>query len=54
MKLCRKCVKFLDLVVTSRLSNGVSCDEHCTLAKVWSLVDIGANALCDELTVNLV
>lgn len=38
MKLHRQYMNYLHLVVTSQVSNLVSCDEHCTLAKVWSLV----------------
>ena len=35
IKLHRQCVNSVYLVVTSRLSNESSCDEHCTLEKMW-------------------
>ena len=54
MKLHRQYVNFLHLIVTSQLSNEVSCDEHCTLEKCGVLFDIISNALCDELIMNLV
>lgn len=38
MKLNRQYVNFLYLVVTNQVSRRVSCNEHCTLAKVLCLV----------------
>ena len=38
MKLHRQYVNSLHLIMISHLSNRFSCDDRCTLAKVWSLV----------------
>ena len=38
MKLHRQYVSSLHLIVTSKVSNWVSCNEHWTLVKVWSIV----------------